>query len=113
MLIKRIAIASAAALGLLSLGYGASAGPATMGQADSLATQASGGSNPTLILVDDSGYHRHHRRRYAKSRDDRYYGKITGRNSAGPPYDDCYMKCIFSSHPADFCQEVSHQHFCY
>jgi hypothetical protein len=110
MLIKRMAIASAAAFGLLSLGYGASAGPATQSQIVSAAQQASAGSDSALVLAGDR---RRYRRRAARYRDRGYYGKITGRTSAGPPYNSCYMKCIQSSHPADFCQEVANQHFCY
>jgi hypothetical protein len=113
MLIKRMAIASAAALGLLSLGYGASAGPATQSQIVSAAQQASAGSNSALVLAGDR--RRYRRSRVARRRYGGYgdYGKITGRTSAGPPYDSCYMKCVQSSHPADFCQEVARQHFCY
>jgi hypothetical protein len=28
----------------------------------------------------------------------------TARSNSGPPYSDCYLKCINSGNPADFCQ---------
>jgi hypothetical protein len=38
-----------------------------------------------------------------------YHGKKLGerREPSGPPYSRCYMNCINSSHPADFCKEQS------
>jgi len=115
MIVKRTAIITLAVAGLVCFGCGASAGPAAKSQTVSATRQASAGPNTALILVEDWKRHdrRHYRHRLAKSRDDRYYGYGSGRTSAGPPYDSCYMKCIQSMHPADFCQEVSHQHFCY
>jgi hypothetical protein len=116
MLIKGMAIASAAALGLLFLGYGASAGPASKIPAPFASPAASAGSKGGLTFIEYR--HSHRRMRYRHSRFANHgYGEYRGygygsRNS-GPPYDSCYMKCIFSSHPADFCRAVSHQHFCY
>jgi hypothetical protein len=42
-----------------------------------------------------------------------YHGKKRGerREPSGPPYSRCYMNCINSSHPADFCEDQS-PHFC-
>jgi hypothetical protein len=112
MFIKRIAIVSAAALGLLSIGYAASANPIFSGQA---AKADSKSTRPFLKVSGDwdSGYSRkHYRHRMAKSQDwDRGYWHR--HRDSGPPYSACYMKCIYLSHPADFCQNVAHIHFCY
>jgi hypothetical protein len=33
------------------------------------------------------------------------------RSNSGPPYSDCYMKCINSGNPGDYCQ-INEQNFC-
>jgi hypothetical protein len=108
MLIKRIVMATAAAVGLLLLECAALATPIVPIQGANQVASVNAGQ--FLKVTDDrrSGYrYKHHRRRIAQSHD------WQRRQNSGPPYDSCYMKCINSSHPADFCQAVSHEHFCY
>jgi hypothetical protein len=114
MFIKRMALASAGMLGVLSFGGTTFAHPIVPGHA-----AHAGGTAPvtagTFLLVDDRGNpRRSHRRRFARHRGWRegYQGYGRDRDS-GPPYSTCYMKCIYSSHPADFCQSVARDHFCY
>jgi hypothetical protein len=106
MIIKRIAIASAA-VGLLCLGYSASAGPAAKNQAASASQSAFVGSKTAPVPV-----YWYSRRHYRRGRVAKHWYNGHRRNM-GPPYDSCYMNCINSSHPADFCQAVSSIHFCY
>jgi hypothetical protein len=115
MFIKRIAIASAAILGLLPFSQMASAGPVIPGQAAYSTETASVTAGAFLKVADDWDYPRRHRRsRFARHRGSHegYYGYGRHRDS-GPPYSSCYMKCIYSSHPADFCSNVARDHFCY
>jgi outer membrane lipoprotein-sorting protein len=107
MLIIRTAIAAVATLGLSLLGYAAFAGPAAKGQAASALRSALVDAKTAVTLVDDrnSGYHAHRRYRRSQVAPYRY------RWDSDPPYSDCYMNCINSGHPADFCQNVSY-HFC-
>jgi hypothetical protein len=108
MFINRMAAASVAAVGLFSLGCAALANPIVPIQGVNQVASMNAGQ--FLKVTDDqrSGYtHKRHRRRIAQSHD------WQRRQNSGPPYDSCYMKCINSSHPADFCQAVSHEHFCY
>ena len=108
MLIIRTAIAAVVALGAL-------AGPAAEGQAAPALRSALADAKTAVTLVDDrnSGYHAH--RRYRRNHVAPYrcdwlkYGY--SRWDSDPPYSDCYMNCINSGHPADFCQNVSY-HFC-
>jgi hypothetical protein len=115
MFIKRMALALAALLGLLSLGYTAFANPIIPGQAPYAREAAPMTAGTFLKVADDRGYPRSHRhRRFARHRGwhDGYhwYGR---RPESGPPYSSCYMKCIYSSHPADFCSNVARDHFCF
>jgi hypothetical protein len=109
MFIKRMAIASVAALATLSLGYVASANPA---QAPHF-VQASMTSSPIAKVSDERDQEhqrRYHRRRIAKSQD-WYYAHPHRFRDSGPPYSRCYMNCVQSGHPGDFC-EVASYHFC-
>jgi hypothetical protein len=114
MIIKRMAIASATAVGILCLGYAASAGPAAKSQAAPASQSALVDSKTALALVEDwaSGDRGNSRRRYRHGRLAKHWYDGRRRNS-GPPYSSCYMKCIYSSHPADFCRDVASDHFCY
>jgi hypothetical protein len=48
---------------------------------------------------------------YYSRREQRRLGLWSGRRTSGPPYGRCFMNCINSSHPADFCQNQAY-HFC-
>jgi hypothetical protein len=112
MTIKRMVIASATAVGILCLGYAASAGPAAKSQAVSQSVLANSKTVLTLVEDRDSGDRGSSRKRYRHRRLAKHWYDGRGRNS-GPPYSSCYMKCIYSSHPADFCRDVASDHFCY
>ena len=111
MLIIRTAIAAVVALGLSLLGYAAFAGPAAEGQAAPALRSALVDAKTAITLVDDrnSGYRAH--RRYRRSQVTQYRYDWRSRWDSDLPYSDCYMNCINSGHPADFCQNVSY-HFC-
>jgi hypothetical protein len=115
MLIIRTAVAAVVALGLSLLGYAAFAGPAAKGQAVSALQSALVDAKTAVTLVDDrnSGYHAHRRYRRSQVAPYRYDWLRNGHSrwDSDPPYRDCYMNCINSGHPADFCQNVSY-HFC-
>jgi hypothetical protein len=115
MSIIRTAIAAVVALDLSLLGYAASAGPAANGQAASALQSALVDAKTAVTLIDDRNSGFHSQRRYRRSQVASYrydwlrYGH--SRRDSGPPYSACYMNCIYSGHPADFCQNVSY-HFC-
>jgi hypothetical protein len=115
MFIKPMTLASAAVLGLLSFGYTAFANPAIPGQAADAGEAVSMTTGAVLKVADGWDSPRSHRRhRFARHRDwhDGYHWYSRHRES-GLPYSSCYMKCIYSSHPADFCGNVARDHFCY
>jgi hypothetical protein len=111
----RTAIAAVLVLGQFLLGYAAFAGPVAKGQAASALQSAPVDAKTAVTLVDDrnSGNHAHRRYRRSEVAPFRYdwlrYGH--SRWDSDPPEGDCYMNCINSGHPADFCQNVSY-HFC-
>jgi hypothetical protein len=115
MFIKRMAIASAAVLGLLSFGHTASADPINPGQAAYAGEAVSITAGIFLKVRDGWDYPRsHRRRRFARHRGwHEGYHWYRRHPESGPPYSSCYMKCIYSSHPADFCANVARDHFCY
>jgi hypothetical protein len=116
MIVKRTAIIAVAAAGLACLGCAASAGPASKIGAALASRTASADAKSALTLIDDRNSDRRPRyrhRRFAKHRYGEYQGYGYGRRNSGPPYSSCYMKCIYSSHPADFCRDVASEHFCY
>jgi hypothetical protein len=115
MFIKRVALASAAVLGLLSFGCTTFANPIIPGQAGHAGETASVMTGTFLKVADEGNNPRnYHRRRFARHRSwhegYRWYDR---HRDSGPPYSACYMKCIYSSHPADFCKNVARDHFCY
>jgi hypothetical protein len=110
MYMKRTVIASIAALGLLSPAVSISIAAEVPAF-----TRAGSSSVGDIVKVSDGWgpvYASRHCRRIEDSRYCRWQYSHRHRNS-GPPYGPCYMKCINSGHPADFCQNVSRQHFCY
>ena len=113
MLIVRPVIAAVVALGLSLLGYAAFAGPAAEGQAVPALRSALVDAKTAVTLVDDrySGYRAHRRYRRSQVMPYRYGWHSRWGWDSDPPYGDCYMNCINSGHPADFCQNVSY-HFC-
>jgi hypothetical protein len=92
------------------LGYAAFAGPAAEGQAHALRS-ALVDAKTAVTLVDDRSFGYRAHRRYRRSQVVPYRYDWHSRWDSGPPYSDCYMNCINSGHPADFCQNVSY-HFC-
>lgn len=113
MFITRMAIASAAAAGLLCLAHPASAGPAANGQAAFASQSAPVDSQAAVIPVAERNEDRHRLRGHYRRGRVANHGYDGHRRNEGPPYSRCYMQCINSSHPADFCRDVSEDHFCY
>jgi hypothetical protein len=116
MHIKRMTIVSVAALGLFSLGYAAYANPAAPVQAAHRGQAALMNTKHFSKVSDgrDQRYWRnHHRRRLARSRHWHHEYSHGYYRESGPPYSSCFMKCINSGHPADFCQNVARDHFCF
>ncbi len=57
---------------------------------------------------DDDGFCRSYRdpryRQVPRARREKNYGR---------PYNACFMNCINSGHPLDFCKNVANLHFCF
>jgi hypothetical protein len=112
MPIKHIVIAAGAVLGLSLAGHAAFAGASAPGLANHSALARSSAFTP---VAEDwaSG----DRPRLRRKRESSYwydeYGYRHARRHSGPPYGRCFMECINSGHPADFCQTVAHSHFCF
>jgi hypothetical protein len=116
MIVKRSAIIAMAVAGFVCLGYAASAGPASKTGAPFASQAASADAKSVFTLIGDRNSDRRmrsRRSRFAKHRYGEYRGYENSHRNSGPPYGSCYMKCINSSHPADFCRDVASQHFCY
>ena len=115
MFMKRMVLASTAVLGLLSFGCAAFANPINPGEAAYAGEAATLTTGTFVKVADGSDYSPgYRRRRFARHHGwQEGYHRYGRRHESGPPYSSCYMKCIYSSHPADFCANVARDHFCY
>lgn len=112
MSIKRILIAAGAVLGLSLAGHVAYAGTSAQVLANHSALASKGAFTPVVEDWASSERPRLRRKREASYWYDEY-GYRHARRRSGPPYGRCFMQCINSGHPADFCQAVAHSHFCF
>ena len=109
MYMKHSVIVAAAALGFSTLGQIAFAGPApfageTAYQAQPAFTQVSNHSADAWRI---RRYCRHH-----PGRCDAHGGYDDQRSHSDLVWSRCYIKCIMSGHPDDYCQGYN-WHFCY
>jgi hypothetical protein len=110
MSIKKILV-PAAALALSLLGPAASGEPAVK---DYQAANYSGSEAVRISSWDEDGFRRRHLRYRREGYPAAHWEGENRwpRRNDGPPYSRCFMKCINSGHPADFCRTVPF-HFCY
>jgi hypothetical protein len=110
MSIKQILI-PAAALALSLFGQTASGEPATQNYRPANASESA--AQPVSSRDDEGVRRKRLRYRHGGYPAAHWEGESRWpRRNDGPPYGRCFMKCINSGHPADFCRTVPF-HFCY